>query len=72
MTDATANPLLEHKFERTLGAARHDLYDMREELLGVNRRLSTLEEGQALMNRRWDRLDERVSRIEKRLDLVEG
>lgn len=74
MTDETANLILEYmrRFERTMGDMRADLHDMREELQGVNRRLSNLEEGQALINRRLDRLDERVTRIEKRLDLVEG
>lgn len=74
MTDETANLILEYmrKFERALAEMRHDLHDMREELQSVNRRLSNLEAGQALMNRRVDRLDEPVTRIEKRLDLVEG
>ena len=45
---------------------------MREELQGVNRRLSNLEEGQMLISRHLDRLDERVTRIEPRLNLVEG
>ena len=52
MTDETANLILEYmrRFERTMGDMRADLHDMREELQGVNRRLSNLEEGQALMN----------------------
>ena len=74
MTDEAANLILEHmrKFERALDEMRHDLHDMREELQGVIRRLSNLEEGQALINHRLDRLDEPVTRIERRLDLVEG
>ena len=74
MTDETAKLVLEYmrKFERTLADMRADLFDMREELHGINRRLTNLEEGQAAINRRLDRLDERVTRIERRLDLVES
>ena len=74
MTDDTANLILENmrRFEKTLAEMRADQFDMREELQGINRRLSHLEEGQALINQRLDRLDERVTRIEKRLELVEG
>jgi hypothetical protein len=60
------------RFERTMADMRADLHDVREEIQGVNRRLSHLDEGRALMNRRLDRLDERATRIEKRVDLVEG
>ena len=74
MTDDTANLILEYmqRFERSLGDMRADMHDMREELQGVNRRLSNLEEGQVLISRRLDRLDERATRIETRLNLVEG
>ena len=74
MTDDTANLILEYmqRFERSLGDMRADMHDMREELQGVNRRLSSLEEGQVLISRRLDRLDERATRIETRLNLVEG
>jgi predicted nuclease with TOPRIM domain len=37
----------------------------------IKQRLGALEEGQASLSRRVDRLDARVSRIEKRLDLVD-
>jgi hypothetical protein len=42
MTDETGNLVLEymHRFERSLGDMRTDLHDTREELQGVNRRLS--------------------------------
>lgn len=74
MVEDTANPILEYmrRFEKTLGAMRADLSDLREGQQEINRPLSHLKEGQAIMNRRLDRLDERVTRIEKRLDLVEG
>jgi hypothetical protein len=47
VTDETANLILEYmrRFERSLADMRADLHDMREELQGVNRRLSNLEEG---------------------------
>lgn len=74
MTDDNASLILEYmrKFERTLADMRADMHDMRDELQAMNRRISHLEEGQALINQRLDRLDARVTRIEKRLDLVEG
>lgn len=74
MTDENANLILEYmrKFERNLGDMRADMHDMRDELLAMNRRISHLEEGQALINQRLDRLDAPITRIEKRLDLVEG
>ena len=74
MTDGTANLILEYmrRFERSLSDVFADMHGMREDLQGLNRRLSNLAEGQSLTNRRLDRLDERVTRIEKCLDLVEG
>ena len=73
MTDESANLILEYmrKFEKTLADMRAGLYDMRETLQEVNRRLSHLEEGQAILSRCMDRLEERVTRIGNRLNQVE-
>lgn len=74
MTDDNASLILEYmrKFERTLADLRADIHDIGDELQAMNRRIPHLEEGQALIKQRLDRLDARVTRIEKRLDLVEG
>jgi len=66
MTEVTTNLLLEYmrKFERILADMRADRHDMREDLQGANRRPSNLEEGQAFINQRLDRLDARVRRVE--------
>ena len=74
MTDETANLILEYmrKFERALADMRADMFDLREELQAINRPLSHLGEGQALTKQRLDRIEARVTRIGKRLDLVEG
>ena len=42
-----------------------------DEMLDVTVRLTAVEEGRAGVNRRLDRLEVRVERIERRLDLVE-
>ena len=58
------------RFERELAAMRADLFDMREELQGINRRLSRMVEAQLDANCCLERLDERVSRIVRRLETL--
>jgi archaellum component FlaC len=52
------------RIDERLGRMEDDLHDLKV-------RVTALEEGQAGINRRLDRLDERVERIEKRLNLIE-
>lgn len=60
------------KFEKTLASIRADMFDMREEMQAMNRRLSHLEEAQAFKSQRLDRMTMPITCIEKRLDLVEA
>jgi hypothetical protein len=73
MTDEQANVMLEH-----LRRIRDDIGLMKEDLHDVKTRVSALEvhAGQTTillgnLNQRMDRSDERLGRIERRLDLVE-
>lgn len=65
MTAEATSPIPEPMRE-----AERRLADMRAEIRAMNRRHP--EEGQALFDHRLDRADGRISRIERRLDLVEG
>jgi hypothetical protein len=74
MNDETANVVLEHLRRVRASQDRMEL-DVGE----MKSRMSVLEQttGQILisigtMNQRMDRFDERLSRIEKRLDLIEA
>ena len=55
-------------YMRRLDAKMDRLID---DMADVKIRLTNLEEGQAVMNRRMDRLEARVERIERSLDLVD-
>ncbi|MGS4947019.1 hypothetical protein ACVDG3_16205 [Meridianimarinicoccus sp. RP-17] len=59
--------LLEHLKAIQATLARHG-----EELREIRERLSTLEMQYANLSRRVDRMDERITRIELRLGLVDG
>lgn len=65
--DVTNELLLEHlkAIQATLGRHGDELREIRE-------RLSTLEMQYANLSRRVDRMDERITRIELRLGLVDG
>lgn len=67
MTDDIGNLLLEdmRKFDRTLA-------DMRDGIRDLGKPVTNAEEQLSILNRRMDRFDDHLSRIEKRLDLVEG
>ena len=45
---------------------------LRDDMLEVKQRLSLVEEGVAIVHRRFDRLEIRVDRIEKRLGLADA
>ncbi|MCD2173787.1 hypothetical protein [Rhizobium sp. C4] len=64
---ATDNLVLEHL--RSIRSTVERLSDDMQELKG---RLGVLEQQYAIISNRFDRLDDRVLRIEKRLDLVEA
>lgn len=64
---ASDNIILEH-----LGAIRATLDRHSEDLREIKGRLGILEQQYASLSTRLDRMDERVARIEKRLDLVEA
>ena len=63
----TANIALEH-----LRASRATLERHSDDLLEIKGRLGILEQQYASISTRIDRMDDRVARIEKRLDLVEA
>ena len=67
MADEAAN-LMDHmrKVERTVAERHADLRGIREALNGVSRRLSPLDGGLALIDRRPGRLDARVMPIARR------
>lgn len=46
--------------------------EMRDDIADLKRRMTGVEEGLAGVNRRLDRLDGRVERIERHLDLAEA
>ena len=63
----TENIALEH-----LRAIRATLERHSDDLLEIKGRLGILEQQHASISTRIDRMDDRVARIEKRLDLVEA
>ena len=66
MTGDVENLILEHlrRFDRRQEAMAADLHDLKI-------RISSIEQGLALVNQRIDRVEERLARIERRLELVE-
>ncbi len=64
---STNNVVLEH-----LRAIRETLDNHTQDLLEIKQRLGFLENQYASISNRLDRLDERVSRIEKRLELQDA
>jgi hypothetical protein len=65
MAEEPANLVLEY-----LRRIDRKVDELSEDMREVKRRLILLEEGQAIGNRRLDRMDDRLSRFEKRFDLV--
>jgi len=66
MSPATENLVLEH-----LRAIRSTVDRLSDDMQEVKGRLGILETQYASISNRLDRIDERVHRIEKRLDLVD-
>ena len=64
---STDNLILEH-----LRAIRGTVVRLADDMQVVKQRLGILEHQYATISTRLDRIDERVLRIEKRLDLVEA
>jgi predicted nuclease with TOPRIM domain len=64
---ATDNLVLEH-----LRSIRSTVERLSDDMQEVKGRLGILEQQYAIISNRFDRLDDRVLRIEKRLDLVEA
>lgn len=64
---STENLVLEH-----LRAIRSSVERLTDDMQEVKQRLGILEHQYASISTRLDRLDDRVLRIEKRLDLVEA
>ncbi len=64
---ATDNLVLEH-----LRSIRSTVERLSDDMQEVKGRLGALEQQYAIISNRFDRLDDRVLRIEKRLDLVEA
>ncbi len=54
---------------RYLRRIDENIAELREDMREVKRRLSLVEESQAIVSRRLDRLEDRVERIEKRSTL---
>lgn len=67
MTDETANLVLEH-----LKRIRVTLDDLREETRELKVRTSNVEAQVVALDHRMDPFDDRLARIERRLDLVEA
>ena len=65
MTDKPDNIVLEH-----LRYMRKGIDDIRDDVRDSKLRLTHVEENLAMLNRRMDRFESRLERIEKRLDLV--
>jgi predicted nuclease with TOPRIM domain len=64
---ATDNLVLEH-----LRSIRSTVERLSDDMQEVKGRLGILEQQYDIISNRFDRLDDRVLRIEKRLDLVEA
>lgn len=64
---ATDNLVLDH-----LRSIRSTVERLSDDMQEVKGRLGALEQQYAIISNRFDRLDDRVLRIEKRLDLVEA
>jgi hypothetical protein len=74
MTDETANLILEYlrNIRSDTTAIRNDVDDLKLRMTAVEHHLGQQQVQLAAINGRIDRLDERVGRIERRLELVEA
>ena len=74
MNDETTNVVLEHL--RRIRASQErmelDLGEMKSRVSALEQTTGQILNSLGIMNQRMDRFDERLSRIEKRLDLIEA
>lgn len=74
MTDDVAHLMLEHlkHIRSTTDAMALDIVDLKSRVTGVEIQMGQLATQYAGQNARLDRVEERLARIERRLDLVEA
>lgn len=74
MTEETTDLVLEHlrHIRWSVDALRETVADHRLRLTAVEEHLGPMQVQLAGLNRRMDRFDERLGRIERRLELVEA
>ena len=73
MTSEVENPVLEHmrKIRGTLERLENDVGDIKLRMSAVEHGLGNLQLQVAGLNSRMDRFDERLTRVERRLELHE-
>ena len=73
MVDEPDNLVLEHLryIRKAIDVLGLEFGDMKSRISSIESNIADLHVGQALTNRRLDRLEERVTRIERRLEIVE-
>ena len=74
MADEPFNLMLEHlkRFQATLDSMRLDMLDLKVRMSAIETNFGQMSYQIGGINGRLDRLDERVARIERRLDLIEA
>ena len=74
MADEIASPMLEQlrHMRRTIDIVAADVNDMKLRMSAVEHHLGHVVVQAAGLNSRTDRFDERLARVERRLDLVEA
>ena len=74
MADAPENLVLEHlkRIQATLDGMKFDILDLKVRASATEQHLAQLSMQYAGLSSRMDRFDERLSRIERRLDLIEA
>lgn len=73
MTKETESLVLEHlrQIRKVVEEVRDDVSDLKLRALATERHIGEVQVQMAGMNSRMDRFDERLARIERRLDLAE-
>lgn len=73
MTEETENLVLEQlrRIRASQERMEQDIHDLKLRMTSVENQLGQHQVQFAAMNQRMDRVDERLTRIERRLDLVE-
>lgn len=72
MTDETANLVLEQLrlIRKSVGNIEADVQDLKIRMTAVEEHVGQVQVQLAGLNRRMDRFDERLTRIERRLELI--